>query len=100
MLAAEFPDNSDYQLDLARLLCDAGALDTAFAQCAKIIAKNPNLPEAWNTRGDCYNRRREFDKAADDYSMSIKLRSDGVEAWTGRAWSYFQLQLWDKAVAD
>lgn len=56
------------------------------------ILVDQDVVEAWDLRGDCYLRKGEFAKAAEDYSQAIKLKPGRWEAWSGRAFASFHRQ--------
>jgi protein O-mannosyl-transferase len=49
------------------------------------LAKNPNVPVAWNNRGNFYARElQDYDRALEDYNMALRVDSTFYRAYINR----------------
>jgi serine/threonine protein kinase/Flp pilus assembly protein TadD len=93
-------DQLNVRAQLAVYLRDAGDIDGAIAQHTVVLAKDPTRFAARLARADCYFRRNDLTRAAEDYSAAIKLKPDQADAWTGRAFCNMNREQWEPAIAD
>lgn len=66
----------------------------------EVIRRNPNDPEAYNTRGTVYARIGEFSDAIADFTKAIQLDPKNTTAYTNRALALRQTKRNDLALAD
>jgi lipoprotein NlpI len=59
-----------------------------------------NLASAFNTRGFIYYKKKEYDRAIQDYDRAISLRPNDGAALLGRANAYQEKRLYDRALVD
>ena len=75
--------------------------DQTFYDLDAAIQRNPEDAKTYNTRGDAYLRKGEYDRAIEDYGKAIKLDCKYAEAYHGRGLAYYYgIDEEDKAIAD
>jgi tetratricopeptide (TPR) repeat protein len=113
-LAAEFPNEPDYHMDLARtydgqadLLWKAGRLKEAEQVYRKAlfsygnaIKLDPSNSAHWHMRGETYWKTKQLDEALADLSQAISLNPRESWHWGIRGQVYADMERWDKAIAD
>jgi hypothetical protein len=77
-----------------------GRTDRAVADFDRAVGLQPNLPEAYNNRGNAFQGRGEFDRAIRDYTVALQIRPDFVQALENRARAYERKGLADEARKD
>ena len=77
-----------------------GNIEAAIKDCSEAIKCDPELADAWNNRGNAYNRTGEYAKALADYDQSIKLKPDKAVYYNNRAAAHFLLKQYVPAKAD
>jgi lipoprotein NlpI len=79
-------------------------LDERIAACTSIIDQGkygrPALIRAYFNRAAAYNKKRQFERAAADYSAVLELYPANTYAYYGRAYSYVHSDDFDRAFAD
>jgi tetratricopeptide (TPR) repeat protein len=75
-------------------------LAAALADCDAAIARNPQLPETYDTRALIRLRRGETAQAVADYQAALKLRPDMASALFGRGLAERRLGNAARADAD
>jgi serine/threonine protein kinase/tetratricopeptide (TPR) repeat protein len=99
-LLAENPDDVDVRMQLATALSEAGAVDAALAHFSEILARKPELAEAWFGRGQCYQRKGDQRLALNDFTEAIKRDPKRWRYLHQRAWAHFNLGQMEKSIAD
>lgn len=66
----------------------------------KAIATNPKLAEAYNNRGLAFYNLNLYQEALQDFSQSIRMKSNYAEAFNNRGNVYYALDQYEKAQAD
>lgn len=84
-LAATHPNDSEIQVELARVLGRQGAFDKAVAVLKDVLALDPNHPRAWFLLGKSAIQAGDAESAANDYLVRAlvvakKLRSEQGQA--------------------
>jgi len=65
-----------------------------------VLAKNPQIPEAYNNRGVAYAGLRQNDQALADYDRALALAPDFSRALNNRGTIYQRMGYFEKALAD
>ncbi|MFC1738455.1 protein kinase [Planctomycetota bacterium] len=113
-LAAEFPSEPDYHMDLAGtykdqadLLMDIGRLKEAeqvyreaLFSYGNAIELEPDNSWHWHLRADVYWGMKQWDEAIADYSKAIELNPNNSVHWFDRGWLYQDMELWEESIAD
>ena len=72
--------------------------------CSQLIdggkTNNDALAIAYFNRGNAYDDHGDHDRAVEDYTASIKLKSDYADSYFNRAFSYEGMKDYDSAIAD
>lgn len=76
VLLNQEPDNIGYLFLLATCHLQIGHNGLAIRLFEDILAKNPNLPEAWNNLGTAWKGEHVNDKAIQAFSEAAKLKED------------------------
>lgn len=71
--------------------CDKQNGDETIAGCTMLIEANPENSTAYNNRGIQYSRKREFDRAINDFSKAIEIDPDKAIYYFNRAIALFEL---------
>jgi serine/threonine protein kinase/Flp pilus assembly protein TadD len=66
---------------------------------ASIRSRDQDAGTRWR-RGDCYRSLGEWTKAEADYTRAIEINGTAWEAWSGRAFTFFEQQKWGQAISD
>src|SRR5678816_1707396 len=74
--------------------------DRAIADYAEAIRLQPDLADAYNSRGVAYCNKGEHDRAIADYAEAIRLQPDFAHAHTTRGDAYSNKDDYDRAIAD
>jgi protein O-mannosyl-transferase len=61
--------------------------EACIATCKKALAINPNLFEAWNNIGACYNEMKQWDNAIDALNKALAINPDFELAKNNLAWA-------------
>jgi tetratricopeptide (TPR) repeat protein len=85
------------QLNLAKDYIAAGVFDIAIEELDRLIAKNPNLAEAWYLRGWEYYYKHEKNRALADLTEAIRLDPQNAGYYIRRGHVYDDD---DRAIAD
>lgn len=76
-------------------------LAQAMADANLVIAENPDLNVAYETRGAIYQAMgKQYPKAIAEFTHALKANPDSEPSRIGRAQSYEALKQYDKAMAD
>ncbi len=70
------PDNTEALGMTGRLFAEEGEIYQALPYLNENVEKHPGEPLAFSLRGDAWLAARTWDKAAEDYSMSLDLEPD------------------------
>lgn len=93
--------NAVYYFDYALYNCGESDLDCKLENFTKAINLNPQLPAAYFNRGLIHFRKKFYNSAIADYTKVIKLdEQNAAVAYNNRGWTYCQMGLYDKALAD
>ena len=65
-----------------------------------LITKEPNLDQAYGSRGNTYAKLNQHERAIEDYSAAIKLNPNLVEAYNNRGVAYAELNQHERAIED
>src|SRR5579862_5579884 len=72
--------------------CLNGTGDVAIATCSRVIAsgdyKGHNLASVYNSRGNAYKAKADYDRAIADYTQAIQLDPTDAATFTGRGIAY------------
>ncbi len=76
----------------------AGRYGEAIALLNKYVTANPRLADGYHLRGNCYEKRREFQYAVLDYRRALKLepKNNKISEDLNRAWKEWKVILYDK----
>jgi tetratricopeptide (TPR) repeat protein len=74
--------------------------DGRIADYSEAIRLKPDYVEAYNSRGNAYARKNDYQKAFDDYQMALGLNPDYAEAYYNRANIYQEQGDFDAAISD
>ena len=74
-------------------------IDMAFNDFNKAIALRPDLPGAFEDRGDLYYEQEKYKEAVDDFTAAIDLKSD-PKVYYKRGLAYARLSDKDNAIKD
>ncbi len=103
--AAGYP--SDFNPDAKSCLSKSTPPDDRIAACTRIIEAErlpgQDLATMFNKRGISHGKKRQFDRAIDDYSQAIRLRPDAdvaAAAFHNRGNVYRKKNQFDRAIAD
>jgi tetratricopeptide (TPR) repeat protein len=113
-LAAEFPDELNYHLDLARtyngqadLLRDTGRLKEAehvyreaLFSYGNAIELDPNNSQHWHGRADVYWDMQQLENALADFSKAVELNPKDAELWNRRGDTYRDMGKLAEAIAN
>jgi|GEM_PF-348210 len=65
-----------------------------------VIKKNPKNANNYNSRGDAYVEKEEYDLAIADFSEAIKLDNKYIDAYKNRGDAYLKKREYNLAIAD
>ncbi|SMN11914.1 TPR domain protein, putative component of TonB system [uncultured Candidatus Thioglobus sp.] len=68
--------------------------------CTRIIALDPNDANAFNNRGNAYDKLGEHQKAIEDFDKATKIKIDYASAFNNRGIVYSELGKYQKAIED
>ena len=74
--------------------------ERAIADYDKAIEISPDLPEAYNNRGNTYNRNSQYERAIKDFDKAIELKPDYADAYNNRGLSYSLIKETQRALFD
>lgn len=74
--------------------------DAAIAHYTNAIELKPDLPYAYNNRGNAYTDKGDSDKAIRDYTTAIQLQPNLADAYNGRGNAYADKGEIDNAIKD
>ena len=96
----EYQD-SDYWQSLCDLFNQTGQVEKAQEACGKIIELGTDEePDVWLVRGNSLFQSGEYVEAIASYNEAVKIEENYSLALTYRCASYFQLALYEEAIAD
>ena len=87
-------------LDQGKSALDQDDYDLAITNYTAAILLDPTNPEAYNGRGDAYNKKEDYDRAIADFTQAITLDSNNAIAYSNRGYSYKKKSDYDQAIAD
>jgi tetratricopeptide (TPR) repeat protein len=58
------------------------------------------MGDAYYNRGNCHGHLKQYEKAIEDYSQSIRLDPDIAYAYNNRGFTYANLGQYEKAIED
>jgi serine/threonine protein kinase/Flp pilus assembly protein TadD len=96
----QLPNSFELHVENGSLLQSQQKFAQALAEFTEAIRLNPEMPDAWAARGECYRDINHFAKMAQDYSEAIKLAPDQQWYWHERGYAYMQLGDDQQALAD
>ena len=64
------------------------------------IDLDPDMPDAYNNRGNAFANLGEFDRAMNDYSKALNIDADYTDAYANRAFAYIAQEKYDLAILD
>ena len=78
--------------------------DVAIQDCTEAIDNklltDKSLVHSLNSRGWAYRRKKDYDRALDDYNRAIQLKPDYAEAFNGRGLAYYGKKEYEQAIQD
>jgi tetratricopeptide (TPR) repeat protein len=74
--------------------------DAAIESYGKLLELNPNLAEAYYSRGGSYGEKRDYDRAVADFDKAIALNPNLAEAYYNRGIANHHKRNYDQAIAD
>jgi tetratricopeptide (TPR) repeat protein len=84
--------------------CTNGSGDAAVAACTRALESGrlnrTDRVRAYNSRGNLWKRKGEYDRAIADYTAAIELNRSYLFAYYNRGNSYFETQNFDRAISD
>ena len=96
----EYQD-SDYWQSLCDLFNQTGQVEKAQEACRKIIELGTDEePDVWLARGNSLFQSGEYVEAIASYNEAVEIEENYSLALTYRCASYFQLALYEEAIAD
>ena len=85
-------------------ICSKGSGDQMIAACTRVISssrlKGHKLAFIFNSRGNAYHRRGDYDRAIADYTEAIRLDPKYAIVYGNRGNSYRLKGDYDRAIAD
>lgn len=79
---------------------EAGMVDEALQLANQAIASSPKEPKLYLARGYIHQYEQRHQKAVDDFSKTIELNPNSIEAWQRRGEERFKLAQFKESVAD
>ncbi len=90
--------------DAQKCADDTGAPDLAIHHCTKAInsgqLSSESLAITFYNRGVAWERKRDHDKAIEDYTAASRVNPAYVRAYRGRCSVYLAKREYDRALAD
>jgi len=84
--------------------CADGSGDAAVAACTRALEAGrlgrPDRGRAYNSRGNLWQRKGEYDRAIADYTAAISINPKYSRAYIGRGVAYVEKHDYDRALAD
>jgi len=77
-----------------------GHLEEAVGFYSSVLEWNPNLAEAYLSRGAAYDELNQHERAIKDYDKAIEINPNYVEAYYNRGVTYTDLNQYEKATRD
>lgn len=74
--------------------------EAAITHYTNAIELKPDFAEAYNNRGNAYQRKGDFDSAINDYNSALKLQPDYAEAYNNRGNTYLEKGDFDQTIQD
>ncbi|MCH8196992.1 MAG: tetratricopeptide repeat protein [Proteobacteria bacterium] len=78
--------------------------DIRISRCTRLIQSGQfsgtNLSILLYDRGNAYGRKRQYDRAIQDYTEAIRLKPDYARAFNNRGLSYGRKRQYDRAIRD
>jgi tetratricopeptide (TPR) repeat protein len=81
-------------------VCGSGTGGEAIAACSRILALNPKSAEAYNNRGNAYDRKGDYDRAISDLDQAIRLDPKNTVVYNNRGYAYTGKGDYDRAISD
>ena len=79
-------------------LMSSGELRKAYMLFTKIIATEPDWPEAWNKRATVLYLMNKYESSLDDIKITLSLEPRHFGALSGQALNYIELKQYEKAI--
>ena len=79
-------------------LMSSGELRKAYMLFTKIIATEPDWPEAWNKRATVLYLMNKYESSLDDIKITLSLEPRHFGALSGQALNYIELKKYEKAI--
>jgi tetratricopeptide (TPR) repeat protein len=81
-------------------VCGSGIGGEAIAACTRILALNPKSAEAYNNRGNAYDRKGDYDEAISDLNQAIQLDPKNTVVYNNRGYAYNGKGDYHQAISD
>lgn len=94
------PDHFDALHLLGTLAAQTGCFQDAIELLDRAIAADPQVPQAWNNRGNALQELRRPLEALDCFDRAVALNPGYVEAWNNRGNALKDLKRLDEALAS
>ncbi len=78
-------DQSWVLVELSIVLALAGRNEEALAKADEALAREDDIPEAWNNRGEILARLERNDEALESFDRAIDIVDSFYPAWFGKA---------------
>lgn len=98
-LLNHFPERQDIEQYVISILIESGQSHIAKETALKLLSKNPQMSQAWNSLGNYYLETKQTDSAIYAYSKAIELTPTAMYYYN-RANVYSQLNILDLALND
>jgi tetratricopeptide (TPR) repeat protein len=87
-------------LGIGNLFDSLEKYEEAIADYDKAIELNPNLADAWGSRGDAKVNLQRYEEALADYDKAVELNPNLDRAWGARGFAKRNLQRYEEAITD
>ena len=78
----------------------AATSEANLASLTSVVERNPNDPQAYNTRGSVYGQAGRYEQALADFDKAISLDAKYAQAYANRGLVHRQTRKLDLALAD
>jgi tetratricopeptide (TPR) repeat protein len=92
--------NLDRQVEQAAFLIKSNRYEEAIASYDRVLMINPDLYEAWNSRGNSLNNLGRYEEAIASYDRALTINLFNYEAWNNRGNSLNNLGRYKEALAS